>query len=102
MNRNTELLVFGGLGLIFLILGIIIFLELLGLLHLSWFLVCLSVLLYIGVAICIGLKLWVQHILIRQYEEELNRLRRCERNLHWANKDLEALKREVEKVLKQW
>lgn len=102
MNKNVEALVFGGLILVSMVLGIFLLSRMFGFIPMPWwfFLLCLS--LFIGLFCAIALKLWAQNLLIRHYERELERLRGCEQKLSWASKDIEALKREVEKILKQW
>lgn len=102
MNKNVEVLVFGGLLLVFMALGIVLLSRMFGFIPLSWWFFLLCVCLFIGLSGAIALKLWTQHLLIQYYKKELERLRGCEQKRSWASKDIEALKREVEKILKQW
>lgn len=102
MRGKTELIVFGGQFFVSLVLSVILLLKFFGVIDLPWWAFILFLLLLVCNVISMSMKLWLQHTLLEHNEQEQERLRKVDHNLHWASKDLEALKQEIDKILKQW
>ena len=91
-----------GLMLSSIISGIILLLNMFGMINLPLWLFILFLLLLVGVVGSMALRLWAQHTLIKSYEREQEQLRKAERKLHLTSEELEALKREIDKIIEQW